>query len=336
MSEPRDFWLACGHHLLDRDADGRLPITNQLLKAYLARPELTPPTEACATERNIHRALLADPRMPVAPSLLAAIADRDARENWQLMMDWRDFLVGHATLEAAYVELVGRGRKFPYLFVNQLVQVILRSMLDGCEDAFVLRAAELFFRPQMITLQDGLLIGADEETVADRGAASLSPLSSLLGLATGAEIEVLSETNAHTYWERSDRFDLALDLTGGRRGLKALGEVIARWVAYLLKVEVSVLPVTELKDVALTWYVGLDADGTLMGDALWAGEALDEATQARLVGLYQLDFTDGAVMNERVSGTPIYLIMAVSKDRTLRLKPQNLLTGLPLRQLEIA
>jgi hypothetical protein len=252
------------------------------------------------------------------------------------MMDWRDFLVGHATLEAAYVELVGRGRKFPYLFVNQLVQVILRSMLDGCDDAFVLRAAELFFRPQMITLQDGLLIGADEETVADRGAASLSPLSSLLGLATGAEIEVLSETNAHTYWERSDRFDLALDLTGGRRGLKALGEVIARWVAHLLKVEVSVLPVTELKDVALTWYVGLDADGTLMGDALWAGEALDEATQARLVGLYQLDFTDGAVMNERVSGTPIYLIMAVSKDRTLRLKPQNLLTGLPLRQLEIA
>jgi hypothetical protein len=336
VSESHDFWLACGHHLLDRDAGGRLAITDEFLKANLARPELAPPSEACAAERDIHRALLADPRMPVAPSLLAAIADPDARDNWQLMLDWRDFLVEHASLEAAYLAIVRRGRKFPHLFINHLVQVILRNVLDGCDDAFVLRAAELFFRPQMITLQDGLLIGADEETVADRGAASLSPLSSLLGLATGAEIEVLSETNAHTYWERSDRFDLALDLTGGRRGLKALGEVIARWVAHLLKVEVSVLPVTELKDVALTWYVGLDADGTLMGDALWAGEALDEATQARLVGLYQLDFTDGAVMNERVSGTPIYLIMAVSKDRTLRLKPQNLLTGLPLRQLEIA
>jgi hypothetical protein len=112
--------------------------------------------------------------------------------------------------------------------------------------------------------------------------------------------------------------------------------VIARWIAHLLKVEVSVLPMTELKDVALTWYVGLDADGTLMGDTLWAGQSLDAATQARLVGLYQLDFTDGAVMNEQVGGAPIYLIMAVAKDRTLRLKPQNLLTGLPLRQLEIA
>jgi hypothetical protein len=336
VSEPRDFWLACGHHLLDRDAGGRLAVTDEFLKAYLARPELAPPSEACAAERDIHRALLADPRMPIAPSQLAAIADRDARDNWQLMMDWRDFLVEHATLEAAYVELVRRGRKFPYLFINQLVQVILRNMLDGCDDAFVLRAAELFFRPQKLTLQDGSLIGADEETVADRGAASLSPLSSLLGLATGAEIEVLSETNAHTYWERSDQFDLALDLTGGRRGLPALGKVIAGWIAHLLNVEVSVLPVTELKDVALTWYVGLDADGTLMGDSLWAGEALDEATQARLVGLYQLNFSDGAVMNERLGGAPTYLIMAVAKDRSLRLKPQNLLTGLPLRQLEIA
>ena len=336
MSESHDFWLACGHHLLDRDAGGRLAITDEFLKAYLARPELAPPSEACAAERDIHRALLADPRMPVAPSLLAAIADPDARDNWQLMLDWRDFLVEHASLEAAYLAIVRRGRKFPHLFINHLVQVILRNVLDGCDDAFVLRAAELFFRPQKITLQDGSLIGADEETVADRGAAPLSPLSSLLGLATGAEIEVLSETNAHTYWERSDQFDLALDLTGGRRGLKALGAVIENWIAHLLKVEVRALPVTELKDVALTWYVGLDAEATLMGDSLWAGEALDEAAQARLVGLYQINFSDGAVMNERLSGAPSYLIMAITKDRSLRLKPQNLLTGLPLRQLDIA
>jgi len=336
MSEPRDFWLACGHHLLDRDADGRLTLTDEFLKAYLARPELRPPSEACAAERDIHRALLADPRMPIATSQLAVIADRDARDNWQVMMDWRDFLVAHPSLEAAYLELVRRGRKFPPLFINQLVQVILRNILDGCEDAFVLRAAELFFRPQAITLRDGSLIAADGETVADRGAAPVSPLSSLLGLAAGGEFEVLSETNAPTYWEGSDQFDLALDLTGGRRGLKALGEVITRWVEHLLKVEVKVLPVTELKDVALTWYVGLDAEATLMGDSLWAGEALDQVTQARLVGLFRIDFVNGAVTNERVSGAPSYLVMAMAKDRSLRLKPQNLLTGLPLRQLDIA
>jgi hypothetical protein len=73
-----------------------------------------------------------------------------------------------------------------------------------------------------------------------------------------------------------------------------------------------------------------------MGDSLWAGEALDEATQARLVGLYQMNFGDGAVMNERLRGAQSYLMMAIAKDWSLRLKPQNLVTGLPLRRLDIA
>ncbi len=46
MSARRDFWLSSGHHLLDRDADGRLLVTDEFLKAYLARPELLPPPEA--------------------------------------------------------------------------------------------------------------------------------------------------------------------------------------------------------------------------------------------------------------------------------------------------
>ena len=30
----KDFWLSCGHHLLDRDADGLLPVTDAFLQAY--------------------------------------------------------------------------------------------------------------------------------------------------------------------------------------------------------------------------------------------------------------------------------------------------------------
>jgi hypothetical protein len=47
VSALRDFWLSCGHHLLDRDAAGKLLVTDEFLKAYLARPELVPPPEAC-------------------------------------------------------------------------------------------------------------------------------------------------------------------------------------------------------------------------------------------------------------------------------------------------
>jgi hypothetical protein len=335
LSESRDFWLSCGHHLLDRDDSGKLPVTDEFLKVYLARPELAPPPNACAAERAIHRALLADPRHLIEPVQISSIVDIDARENWDLMIAWRDHLVQHTTLEAAYLDIVARARQFPPIFINQLVQVILRNLLDGTPDAFVLRAAEMFFRPQKLALQDGLLISADEETLAGLGAPPFSPLASLLGLSTGTEMATLSEANAATYWERSDLFDLALDLTAGRPGLAALGEVIRRWVSHLLAVEVDVIPVTDLRDVALRWYVGLDSEATRMGDALWAGERLDDATQARLVGLYQLNFVDAADMDEEITGAPTYLIMAMTKEKGLRLKPQNLVSGLPLRHLEV-
>ena len=121
---------------------------------------------------------------------------RDARENWQVMIAFRDHLTRHRTLEAAYLDIVRRNLRFPYIFLNQVVHVILRNVLDGCDDAFVLRAAELFFRPQKLTLHDGSLVAADEETVSGLGDKPLSPLVSMLGLPTAAEIDVLNEDNA--------------------------------------------------------------------------------------------------------------------------------------------
>jgi hypothetical protein len=334
LSSAHDFWLSCGHHLLDRDAGGGLLVTDDFLKAYLARPELAPPHEACAAERSLHESLLADPRRPVAAAQIAALADADARENWEVLIGFRDHLTRHRTLEAAYLDIVRQSLKFPHIFINQLVHVISRNILDGCEDAFVPRAAELFFRPQKLTLHEGSLVAADEETVSGIGNRPLSPLVSMLGLPAAAQIDVLNDTNAGAYWERSDQFDMGLDLTAGRRGLAALGEVVERWVGHLLAVEVSAEPLVELQDARLSWYVGLDAEATRICDALWNGEELDEATRGRVVGLYRLTFADPTAVRERVRGEPVYLILAMSADKMVRLKPQNLVTGLPVQHLE--
>ena len=334
MSGARDFWISCGHHLLDRDTGGGLLVTDEFLKAYLARPEIAPPSEACQGERDLHARLLENPRQAVGPRQVAALADADARENWQVFLAFRDHLVAHRTIEAAYLDAIRNTRKLPHIFLNQLVHVILRNALDGCEDPLVLRAAEMFFRPQKLTLHEGSLVAADEETVSGLGGKPLSPLVSMLGLPASAEIDVLNGENAQTYWQRSDQFDLALDLSAGREGLAALGEVIRRWIAHLLTVEVGIKPLVEMKDVALTWYVGLDAEATRVGDALWKGEDLDDAMRSRVVGLYRLTFADPADMLERVRGDAVYLITAMSADKVLRLKPQNLVTGLPVRHLE--
>jgi hypothetical protein len=330
----RDFWLSCGHHLLDRDEDGRLTITDAFLKAYLARPEIAPPPEACAAERALHAMLLADPRRPVVRAQVAAIADADARENWDVMLAFRDQLVKHATLEAAYLDIVRRGLKVPHIFLNQIVHVILRNVLDDCDDEFVLRAAEMLFRPQRLTEHQGSLVAADDEVLSGLGRGPVSPLVSMLGLPAAAEIDVLSEDNAGGYWQRSDQFDMALDLTAGRRGLAALGEVLQRWIRHLLGIEVNIEPLIELKDAPLIWYVGLDAEATRIGDALWNGEEIDEAAQRRVVGLYRLTFADPSDAADKVRDDPVLLIAAMAADKVLRLKPQNLIVGLPVRSLE--
>ena len=96
--------------------------------------------------------------------------DADARENWDLVIAFRDHLMQQSTLEAAYLDLVRHGvGKTPPLFLNQLVHLILRNVLDGCDDPFVLRAAELLFRPQRLTVHEGSLIAADDETITGTG-----------------------------------------------------------------------------------------------------------------------------------------------------------------------
>ena len=336
MSGSRDFWLSCGHHLLDRDAAGKLLVTDEFLKAYLARPELVPPPGACAAERGLHDSLLGDPRRPVPASHIAAIADADARENWDMMIAWRDHLVRHRTLEAAYLQIVRRSIKFPNVLMGQLTQAILRNVLDRCDDVFMLRAAEIFFRPQQLVMQEGLVTAIDEEIEIETspGRHPSSPLAALLGLPATTEADLLGDANAGSYWDRSDRFDMAFDLTAGRRGSIALGEVIVRWLSHLLAIDVAIEPVVELQSAPWNWYVGLSSDGTRIGDAIWNGGDLAGTMRERLVGLYRLTFRNPAEMMEKVRGEPVYLLAAMTSDDKLRLKPQNLVTGLPIRHAE--
>lgn len=161
-----DFWVSSGHLLLDKDANGHLVVTDEFLKLYLARPELLPPPEACAAERALHARLMAEPRARVSEADIAGLADADARDNWRVILTFRDHLLAQPSLEAAYLDLMRRGvGNTPPLFITQLVHVIVRNVLDGIDDPIVLRAGELLFRPQRLTREGGGILLADEELV---------------------------------------------------------------------------------------------------------------------------------------------------------------------------
>ena len=332
----REFWVASGHHLTRRADHGGLVATPELIMAYLARPELMPPADACEAERNLHANLLADPLRLVAKADIAALADADARENWTFMMSFRDRLVTAPSLEAVYVNLArNEADDLPPIFLSQLCHLILRNALEGCDDPYTLRAAELFYRSQQAAAHEGTLVLADAEIVEaqQHGEHDLhsSPLTAMLAAPKAfGEMDVMDDENAWTYWSRSDAHAMAMNIGGNPKARDGLCRVIERWIAHLLGVAVSVETVASIEDRDWRWFVGLDSEGTKIGNALWNGDALDASAAERIVALMRLTIADTRLVDERVGSRPVYLILAMGADRVVRLKPQNLVVGLPL------
>jgi hypothetical protein len=327
----KDFWLSSGHILLERGDHGGLILTDEFLKAYLARPELLPPEDACAAERNIHAHLMDNPRTFIAQGAIAAIADADARDNWTVMLDFRDRLIAAPTLEAAYVRLIRQGVKgLPPLFINQLAHIIMRNALGDCGDAFVARAGELFYRTQRVAIQDGAVMLADAETV-ERHETDLhaSPLLRMFANDT-ANLDVLKTGNAEDYWGRSDAFDMVFELGGLNGGRRTLATALEKWIRQVLGFEAEIEPLERMDDGDVRWIVGLDAEATRLGNALWHGEAIADEDAARLLAIFAIKPDAAHPFTPEVKGRPIYLLMAMDAGNLLRMKPQNLVTGLPL------
>jgi hypothetical protein len=332
----REFWVASGHHLTRRGDHGGLLATPELIMAYLARPELMPPEDACEAERQLHASLLADPLRPVATADIAALADPDARENWTFMMNFRDRLVAAPSLEAVYVTLARKGAAdLPPIFLSQLCHLILRNALEGCEDPYMLRAAELFYRGQLATIHDGTLLLADAEVVEAQQLAErdihASPLTAMLAPPPAfGQMDVMDDDNAWTYWSGSDAHAMVMNIGGNAKARAGLCRVIERWVAHLLGVAVKVETVPSIEDRDWRWFIGLDSEGTRLGNTLWNGAALDRDAAGRIVALMRLTIEDTRLVDDRVGNKPVYLILAMGADKMVRLKPQNLVAGLPL------
>jgi len=331
-----DFWRSSGYHLLEPEGS-RLKVTNAFLRAYFMRPEMQPVAESCAAERKLHASLLDDPRRDVTTAELGAVADPDSRENYALLLAFRDRLAAARTLEDCYLNLFVEPPKTPVppLFVDQLVHVILRRVLDGSDAPLRVRAGELFFRAQKVSIQDGAVMLADADTVEmyarTGGLGSLGALLVESNTPTRTvELDVLTEHNAASYWSRDERYDTVLDLTFGRPGLDALARNLEAWVAHFLDVRVNIQPVARITDERWVWHVGLDAQANAIMNDLYNGKEVPEDRLARVLALFRLEFADPQVMRADIAGRPVYLGLAKDGADRLRLKPQNLLMNLPL------
>jgi hypothetical protein len=278
-----------------------------------------------------------EPRRAVAKAALEAIKDADAKHNYEVVLRFRDRLLRSGTVEGCYMDLFKDAVDIPPLFVEQMAHVVLRNILDGCEDPLRLRAAELFFRDQKATIQEGHVLLADLETVEMHASGSkYGSLGRLIVEAQGAtakaELDVLDRQNAALYWERESRHDTVISLTYGRAALDAFSRVMEAWIAHFLEVEVRIEPIRNIEEPRWAWHIGLDAEATAIMNALWAGEEVEAGRMRRILALFRLEFAEPAEMRRDIAGRSIYLALAADENEVVRMKPQNLLINLPLNE----
>ncbi len=351
----QNFWPSSGFSQLQRTARGWLAPTDNYLRLFLGRPELALLPESCAAEHALHQALLASPSRPVAKPELQALLDDDARESYGLFLRFRDGLLDADSLEAYYLSLFRSGNiTIPPLFIDLVAEAILRNVLDDATDAYEVRAAEMLFRSQRISTQDGQVLAGDRDVIdmlnetgglGDFGrflAEAKAPLRSI-------DLQVLTDANAPDYWQVSGRHSFLLDLTHevsndlshglvftmtrARSGLKALARVLEKWVQHFVGVAVSIRPLQKVDDAAWRWHLGLDVEATALLNDLYEGREVEPDRMQRLVSLFRLDFANPQEMRTDVAGKPVYLGLMMNADKVLRLKPQNLLVNLPLAGL---
>lgn len=327
------------------------------LRLFLARPELAPLPESCPAELALHAALVDSPSRPVAPGEVLALQDADARDSYTLFLRFRDGLLAAGSLEAYYLSLFTAGGtghiNIPPLFVDWLAQAITHGLLTDSTDAYEVRAGELLYRSQRISSEGGQVLSGDRETIdmlnetgglGDFGrflAEAKAPLRSI-------KLQVLTDDNAPDYWQSGGRHAFLLDLTHevsndlshglvftmtrARSGLKALAGVLQKWVQHFLGVAVTIRPLQKVDDAAWRWHVGLDAQASALLNDLYEGRDVAPERMQRLISLFRLDFANPREMRADVAGKPVYLGLMMDAEGVLRLKPQNLLVNLPLRQ----
>ncbi|HEX6412425.1 MAG TPA: DUF6352 family protein [Burkholderiales bacterium] len=330
---PTEFWRNSGFHLLERDAAGRLRVTDDFLRAYYLRPEIHPVEESGDGERRVHAALMEDPRRSID---LAAIEDPDARDNYRIVLDFRRKLLEAGTVEGCYLALFRAPIDIPPMFIDQLAHVVLRNVLDGTDDPLKLRAGELFFRDQKATIQDGHVLLADLETVEMHASGHrYGSIGRLIIEAQGelatANLDVLDRNNAALYWERESRHDTVISLTYGRPALDALCRVIEAWVFHFLKTEVRVTPIRKIDEERWAWHIGLDAESSELLNELWGGREIEQGRMRNILALFALEFADARAMRAEIRGRTVYLALA-AEDGVVKMKPQNLLLNLPVHE----
>ncbi len=336
----KNFWKSAGLHLVRRNEHGWLDVTEDYMRAYYTRPEIHPMEDSCPAEHSLFEALMESPFRDVSEQELHDIRDQDTAANYHMLLSFRDHCVKHKTIEKAYLNLFTSGKiQIPPMFIDQMVHLILRNVLEDETDTMQHRVAEIFFREQKVTTSDEQIMLADKEIIEMRtetgGLGSLGELLLTSGIPTrDVTLDVLTEENKEMYWERSDRFDMALDFRFTQAAPDAFARVIQSWIKHFFGLDTRVQAQKSIRDQKWSWHIGLDMVSNVLLNALYDGKKLSEEDVLPIVGLFRIEFLEQSQLIDTMKNKPVYLALSMDQDNVIKMKPQNLLTNLPITSVQ--
>jgi hypothetical protein len=260
----------------------------------------------------------------IGSSDLTAIEDADARENYAFYQRLQTEALAAGGLKAYYWQLIqSEVALVPPEVMDTIAEQLTNHMLDASVEANVERqspekniaiqyaAAEWFYQRQAVHLEDGRVVhDVARDSVRD-------PLDLSHGM-----VNELSH-------------GLLFRLSNANSGLKALSQVLEKWVAYMLDIEVTVKSLAKVDDAAWRWHIGLEATSTGVLNDLYLGNDVSPERLGQLVSLFKLEFKHPsqlqADMKQGREGKPIYLGLAMDTNGFVKIKPQNLLLNLPIQ-----
>lgn len=284
------------------------------LRDLLASPQLALVAESCASEVNLHKALQASPLQKISDTELATIADPDARENYAFYLRLQTELLAAGSLEAYYLQLIRSAAvTVPQDVMDALVENITLRMMDATTNPTVDKniavqyaAAEWLYKRQAVHLEDGRVMhDVPRDSVTE-------PLDLSHGMANELS------------------HGLIFRLSNANSGLKALSQVLEKWVAHMLQVEVTIKHVAKVDDPAWRWHIGLEATSTGVLNDLYLGKDVSEERLKSLISLFKLEFKNASHVQADMAGKPVYLGLAMDANGRVKIKPQNLLLNLPI------
>jgi hypothetical protein len=299
-------------------------LATTFLRGILASPQLALVAESCASEVALHKALRAEPLLNISASELAAIEDADARENYAFYQRLQTQVQAAGGLKAYYWQLIkGEVTVVPPEVMDVMVEVLTNDMLDVSVEANIERqtpekniaiqyaAAEWFYKRQAVHLEDGRVVhDPARDSVRE-------PLDLSHGM-----VNELSH-------------GLLFRLSNANSGLKALTQVLEKWVAYMLAdrlaIEVTIKSMPKVDDAAWRWHIGLEATSTAILNDLYVSGEVSPERLGQLVSLFKLEFKNPALVQADVAGKPVYLGLAMDASGHVKIKPHNLLLNLPLK-----